>query len=153
DPSPKLHVEVAGVERTLKIWNPNGPPAPGAFQYSTKAAGGVQFGINGEIVKNVRLISTNYWTDGGGRYLFGQAPDVIVRADGSLSPIHSGGTVDGFEATIKKWLVYAYYGGIYVQKNTALDLNGTKIGYGFAGAPNSQNRAINEFSFGFNQTI
>ena len=43
------------------------------------------------MVKNFRLIINNYWSDGGGRYMFGQAPDVIVRADGSLSPIHAGG--------------------------------------------------------------
>lgn len=152
DPSTRFHFEIAGLERTFKIWNPNAPPALGAGQYSTIAAGGVQFGVNAEVVKNFRLISTNYWSDGGGRYLFGQAPDVIVRADGSLSAVHSGGTVDGFEATIKNTLLYAYYGGIYIGRNTALDANGTsKIGYGVAAG--NQNRVINEFTFGFNQTL
>jgi hypothetical protein len=154
DPSSRLHMEVAGIERTFKIWNPNTAPALGAGQYSTKAGGGVQFGINGEIVKGLHLISTNYWSDGGGRYLFGQAPDVIVRADGSLSPIHSGGTVDGFEATVKNWLLYGYYGGIYIQRNTAFDANGTtRIGYGYTGSPNSMNRSVQEVTFGFNRTL
>lgn len=154
DPNSRLHLELTGIERTFRVWNPNSPPALGAGQYSTKAGGGVQFGINGEIFKGLRLISTNYWSDGGGRYLFGQAPDVIVRSDGSLSPIHAGGTVDGFELTLKKWLLYAYYGGIYIQRNVALDANGTtRIGYGFTGSPNSMNRSINEITFGFNQTL
>ena len=53
--------------------------------------------------------------------------------------------MDGFEATIKNTLLYAYYGGIYIGRNTALDANGTtRIGYGYTGSPNSQNRAINE---------
>ncbi len=154
DPSSRLHLELAGLERTFKIWNPNSAPALGAGKYSTIAGGGVQLGFNAEVVKNFRLISTNYWSDGGGRYLFGQAPDVIVRSDGSLSAVHAGGTVDGFEATVKNWLLYAYVGGIYINRDTALDANGTgKIGYGYGGAPSSQNRAIQEFTVGFNQTI
>ena len=51
-------------------------------------------------------------------------------------------------------LLYAYYGGIYIGRNTAIDTNGTtRIGYGYTGSPNSQNRSINEFTFGFNQTM
>ncbi len=155
DPSARLHFEVAGIERTFKVWNPN-TTGPGALQYSTVAGAGAQVGINAEIFKNFRLITTNYWSDGGGRYLFGQAPDLMVRADGSLSTIHSGGTVDGFEArTLKNnLLLYAYYGGIYIGRNTAFDINGTtRIGYGYLGSPNSQNRAIQEFTFGFNHTL
>jgi hypothetical protein len=149
DPSSKFHFEIAGIERTFRVVN---PAALG--QKSTKGGGGLQFGGNVELVKNFRFVSTNYWSDGGGRYLFGQAPDLIVKSDGSLGLVHSAGTVDGFEWTIKNTLLYTYYGGIYVGKYAALDANGTtKIGYGFAGAPNSQNRAINEFSIGFNQTM
>ena len=150
DPGSRLHFDIAGIERTFKLVNPN---TLALGQYSTKAGGGIQVGLNGEIVKNFRLISTNYWSDGGGRYLFGQAPDAIVRANATLSLIHAGGTVDGFEARIKNVLLYGYYGGIYIQRNTALDTNGSKIGYGYSGSPNSQNRAINEVTFGFNQTI
>ncbi len=63
--------------------------------------------------------------------------------------------MEGFEAQVtKKLLLYAYYGGIYIARNVAIDANGTSlVGYGFTGSPNSQNRAIQEGSFGFNQTI
>jgi len=51
-------------------------------------------------------------------------------------------------------MIYAYYGGIYVARNTAIDANGTSlIGYGYTGASSSQNRTIQEATFGFNQTI
>jgi hypothetical protein len=153
DPSSRFHLDASGLLRTFKVFNPN-TTGPGAQEHSTVTGGGFQLGVNAEVAKNFRLISTNYWSDGGGRYLFGQAPDLIVRANGALSLVHAGGTVDGFEATIKNWLLYAYYGGIYLGRNTALDANGTTpVGFGYSGSPNSQNRMINEFTFGFNQTI
>jgi len=150
DPSARFHMDVAGIERTFKLVNPANLTHA---QYDTKAGGGVQLGINAEVFKNFRLISTNYWSDGGGRYLFGNAPDVVVRADSTLSLVHSGGTVDGFEARVKNWLLYGYYGGILIDKNVAIDTNGSRVGYGYIGSPNTQNRNIQEITFGVNQTI
>lgn len=150
DPSSRFHAEVGGVERNFKIINPTNLVVG---QTSSKAGAGVLAGVNGEIFKGFRLISTNYWSDGGGRYLFGQAPDMIVRADGTLSLMHSGGTVDGFEATAGKWLLFAYYGGILVEKNVAIDTTGKPVGYGYVGSPNSQNKAIQEVTMGFNYTF
>jgi hypothetical protein len=154
DPTSRFHAEVTGIERTFKVINPNNLAVG---QYFTKAGGGVQVGLNGEIFKNFRLITTNYWSDGGGRYLFGQAPDLIVRANGDLSLVHAGGTVDGFEARIKNTLLFAYYGGIYIGRNTTIDTTTASgrplVGYGYAGSANSQNKAIQEVTFGFNQTM
>ena len=105
------------------------------------------------MVKNLRLITNNYWSDGGGRYLFGQAPDVIVRADGSLRPFIPERTVDGLEYP-QEHLLYAYYGGIYIGRNVTIDpTTGKPVGYGFTGSANSNNRILNEVSFGFNQTL
>jgi hypothetical protein len=153
DPTSRFHFEVAGITSQFKIWNPNTGAALGAGQHFSATGAGVQVGLNAEVVKHLRLITTNYWSDGDGRYLFGQAPDVIVRSNGSLSPLHAGGTVDGFEATLKNTLLYAYYGGILIERNVALDTTGKPIGYGFTGSGPGQNRAIQEITFGFNQTI
>jgi len=149
DPNAHVHFEIAGIERTFKVWNPT------TNTYFTKAGGGGSVNGNFEVVKNFRLMTNNYWSDGGGRYLFGQAPDLVLRSDGSISPIHSGGTVDGFEAVVNKnTLLYAYYGGIYIGRNVAIDANGTSlVGYGYRGSANSQNKTIQEFSMGFNQTL
>jgi hypothetical protein len=149
DPTSRFHFEVAGIESNFRTTS---VAAPFNTHHSTEGAG-LQVGLNVAVLKNLRLISTNFFSDGDGRYLFGQAPDVIVRADGSLSPVRADGTVDGFETSIKNTLLYAYYGGIYIDRNAALDTNGSKIGYGYVGSPNSQNRAINELTFGFNQTM
>ena len=155
DPVKQVHFEINGLERNFKVYNPNN-----GLSFSKQGGGGsVNAGL--EPVKGVRFFTNNFWSDGGGRYIFGQAPDVIARADGSLSPVHAGSTLDGIEITQKKTLLYFYYGGIYVGRDYAVDADGkTFIGYGWPsnanntkGAASSQNRTVQELTFGFNQTI
>ena len=151
DPSSRFHAEVGGVLSTFKILN--NPSNLSNAQYTTSAGGGVLFGMNGEIFKGFRLITTNFWGDGEGRYLFGQAPDLVVGANGNISLMHSGGTVDGFEARTGKFLWFGYYGGVYIPKNVQIDANGKPVGYGYVGSANSQNKAVQEITFGFNETV
>ncbi len=153
-PNSRIHLEIAGVTDQAKIFNPNTAPALGAMQYFNKTGVGGSINGNFEVVKNFRLITNNFWSDGAGRYLFGEAPNFIVRANGDLSLIHSGSTVDGFEARVGKTQIYGYYGGIFVGRNTALDANGTSlIGYGYFKSPNSQNRTMQEGTIGITQTF
>ncbi len=148
DPVKKFHIEVGGVERQFHVWNP-----VSLAKFSNTGAGGF-VNLNFELFKGFRLYTNNFWSDGGGRYIFGQVPDAIIRADGSLSPIHTGSTVSGVEFTHKNSLLYAYYGGVYVTKNKAFDANGTTpIGYGFAPATPGQNRSIQEGTLGWAQTF
>jgi hypothetical protein len=150
DPSKRFHIEAGGLERQFHDFN------VGTGTKFSKTGAGAFLNLNVDIYKGFRLVSSNFWSSGGGRYIFGQVPDVIVRNDGSLSPIRNGSTVTGFEFTHNKTLLYAYYGGVYVFKNTAFDTNGTTpIGYGAAGAVGStgQNRNIQEITGGFSQTI
>jgi len=113
--------------------------------------------VNVELFKGFRLLTNNFWADGGGRYIFGQVPDVIVRNDDTLSPIKAASTVSGFEYTHRNSMLYAYYGGIYVYRNLALDTNGlTLIGYGLpynVASSAAQNRTVQEETLGFNQTL
>lgn len=159
DPSSRFHFEVGGIVSTFKTalnQAANGAvtiAAPYNLHPTTEGAG-LLFGINGAVTKNFRLITTNFFNDGEGRYLFGEAPDVVVAANGSLHALHSAATIDGFEATIGRTLLYGYYGGIYIDRDAAIDANGTSlVGYGYHGSANSQNREINEITGGFNQTI
>src|SRR6202007_1653456 len=100
------------IESTVKLFNP-------LTQVSvTKAGGGGSINANFEVAKGFRLVTNNFWSDGEGRYLFGVAPNFIVRADGSPSPIHSGSTVSGFEFAHKNFQFYTYYGGIYIGRDT-----------------------------------
>jgi hypothetical protein len=146
DPSSKVHFEVAGVESTVKLFNTI------TQQYFTKAGAGGSINANVELFPGLRLVTNNFWSDGEGRYLFGVVPDFIVRADGSPSLIHAGSTVSGFEYARKNSQFYAYYGGIYAGRNTALDLNGSRIGYGYQGSGNGQNKTTQEGTLGWTQT-
>ena len=149
DPNKRFHFEIGGLERNFKVYNP-----ATSTDFSMTGGGGF-VNLNGEVFKGFRLISNNFWSAGGGRYIFGQAADVIAHADGSLSPIHSSSTVDGLEFVKKNSMLYAYYGGMYIMRNTAIDTGKTTptIGYGYPGSGSGQNRAIQEITFGLNQTI
>lgn len=144
-----FHLEVAGVLRTFRLYNPI------TRKHYSAAGGGGSVNLNLELVKNLRVVSNNYYSGGGGRWIFGQAPDLIVRGDGSPSVVHSGSTVTGFESqATKNTQVYGYYGGVYIQRNVAIDpANGSQIGYGYAGSPAGQNRVIHQATFGFTRTF
>jgi hypothetical protein len=125
--------------------------------------GGVFGNANITVFKGMRLLTNNFYGTAVGRYIFGLVPDVIVRPDGSLSPVHTASTVSGFEYTWKNTLIYGYYGGVYAYKNRAT-VNGLEYGYGVDAvqtgfvttnyaAAIAENRALQEWTVGFNQTI
>jgi hypothetical protein len=149
DPASRFHVEVGALERQFKLWNPTN-----TTKYSSTGAGGF-VNLNVQLLKGFRFLTNNFFSDGGGRYIFGQVPDLVVRPDGSPSPIHTASTVTGFEFTKGNAFFYGYYGGIYVLQDVIIDTNGKLVGYGWAGAgaPTSQNRTIQEGTLGFNQTL
>jgi len=151
EPTKKFHFEVGGIERNFKVWDPATKTTP-AVTFSTEG-GGAFANLNFELFKGFRVLTNNFWSDGGGRYIFGEAPDLIAHADGSLSLIHADSTVSGFEYTNKNTLVYAYYGGVYIGRNVAIDTTGKPVGYGFTGASSGQNKSIQEGTFGVIQTF
>ncbi len=143
-----LHFEIGATARSFKVWNPL------ANEHFTSRGVGGQANISLELAKGFRVLTNNYWSDGGGRWIFGQAPDLIVRSDGSLSPVHSFSTVSGFEYGRRNTLLYSYYGGVYIGRNFTTDTaTGRFVGYGYPGSSNSQNRSIQQATFGFTQTF
>ncbi len=143
-----VHAEFGGVLRTMKVYD------PARLNSFEATGGGAQANFNVEIFKNARLVTNNYYSDGGGRYIFGQAPDLIIRGDGTPSLVHAGSTVSGLEIQVKKTLLYAYYGGVYIARDTTIDpATGARVGYGYTGSPNGQNRSIQEITMGLTQTL
>jgi hypothetical protein len=144
-----FHIEFGGVLSAFKTYN---PLTSTSF---TKEGGGGEANFNLELVKNFHLIVNTFLSDGGGRYLFGQAPDLIVEGNGAPSPLHASSAIGGLEYTTHNTLLFAYYGGDYIGKDVSED-PGNKdafIGYGYPKSANSQNRTIQEATFGFNQTF
>ena len=157
DPSKRVHFEIGGVERNFKVYYPgvaatSTAAAIPAATYSKEGGGGF-LNLHVEIFKGFRLITNNFWSDGGGRYIFGQAPDLVANANGSITPLHSSSTVSGFEYTNKNTLIFAYYGGVLIGRDPVVDTSGKYVGYGYTGSSSSQNRTIQEATFGFNQAI
>ncbi|HEX4228658.1 MAG TPA: hypothetical protein VHZ07_08305 [Bryobacteraceae bacterium] len=147
------HIEAAGVVRTFKDTLPVPATSASNFQtnHITEASGSVN--ANLEVVKNFRIIANTFFGAGNGRFIgTGLGPDVIVHADGTLSPVHAYSTVDGFEANItKNDFISVLYGGAYFSRNTAIDATGKPIGFGFSGS--TDNRSIQEITFDYQHTF
>jgi hypothetical protein len=107
-----------------------------------------------EPVPNLRVIATNYWSQGAGRIIANTfAPDFIVNADFTMTPVDAFSGIYGAEATVKKSLVYGYYSLTHIDKVVGLDANGkTQIGYGIDGSQ-AANHKIQETTVGLTQTF
>jgi hypothetical protein len=150
-----FHVEAVGLVNSVKdAFIPTGGTT---FSKDTKTGFGGEFNLNLELIKNFRLIANSFYSDGGGRYIFGMGPQAVVLPDGSISLVHSASTTDGFEYQItKKTMLYGYYGGAYFQRNAFVDTTtagGKIIGFGGLNSPNTNNKAIQEGTIGWVQTF
>ena len=174
-----FHLEAAGLIGSVKITDL--PSVTGAtFVSHTAVGGGVSGAVNLEIFKNFHLISNAFWSDGGGRYIFGMAPDAVffpTNASGEtcvvsgtptptpsgcdvrISLIHSYSGIAGFEWQLTQAsMLYTYYGAMYAQRNSAADLTSTAatqpfIGFGYPDSSINNNRAIQEPTIGWIQTF
>jgi hypothetical protein len=161
-----FHVDLAGLLRTFKAVNlVSSTPSstfgflPSNTNFTTIHGGGVAATLNVELIKNLRFISTAYYSSGGGRYIGNTgAPDLIVKADGTLSGVKSGSGLAGVEWQFTpKWMFYGYYSGVYFGKDTtyATPTGGalTCYGYGCPGSSSSANRYLYEPEVGFINTM
>jgi hypothetical protein len=114
-----MHVEVSGVMSQFKLFTPKTSVTPAFTSTATGGGGSVNFNL--EVVKNLHLILNSFFGDGTGRYIFGLGPSLIVKPDGSPGLVHDYGGLGGFEwQPNSKFLLYAYYGGAYFQRNTGI---------------------------------
>jgi hypothetical protein len=156
-----FHVDAGGVARSFKVLN--NLVAPAATNTITGGGGGLN--VNFEVLKNFHLIENAFYGDGVGRYIGGLGPDVVVKPNGSLSAVHAGSAVAGFEwQAAPKLLVDGYYSGAYFWRNfdvttkalgTPCGPGGTSYctGFGFVGSANTNNRDYQEATLGFVPTI
>lgn len=146
-----IHLEAAGLYRVFRL----NTPTSGVNVKSS--GGGGSINLNFELVKGLRAIATSFVSDGGGRYIFALAPDFVVKTDANgnfrPSPLHADAGIAGLEYQVASTtLLYGYYGGVYVGRNQQAAGTGL-VGYGFPGSGSGQNRAIQEATLGFVQTL
>ena len=140
------HIEGAVVLRSYRTYSPASD--------RTFSASGSGFSVTGvfEVVKGVHVIGTTLVSDGGGRYMIGQAPDFMINADGSITTIGSTSGMLGVEAQIRPpTMVFGYYGTVRIDQEVAVD-GSTPIGYGIAGST-AANKSIEETSVGVNHAF
>jgi hypothetical protein len=142
------HIDAAVLVRGYKTFNP--------ADSTTATATGTGESVNVVIepVRNVRLIATNFFSNGGGRYIANEnIPDFIVNGDQSLSLVKSWSGIYGLEVQPKNTLLYGYYSVVRADELTGFDVNGTtRIGFGIPGSQ-SANHKVNEITVGLTQTF
>ncbi|MGH9378064.1 MAG: hypothetical protein ACRD18_03435 [Terriglobia bacterium] len=147
------HLELAGLLSSFKTYN------AATNSTSTIEGDGGSINANFELFKNFRLFATSFYSDGGGRYLYGLGPDFIVRPDSKASLVRSEAGIGGFEfQATHNTMFYGYYGGSFFGRNYSVvpSTTGgapTYVGYGFPGSSSAANRAIQEGTFGIIQTF
>ena len=165
DPNPAghaIHLEAYGLFRTFRINSFNGTTNLGNTTIHGAAG---SFNSNFEIFKNFKIFETAFYSDGGGREIGNtNVPDFIVTPAPNatstlgLSPVHSDAGILGIEyQTTPKFLVYGYYGYVYIGQNFSLTGCGAGgksfCGYGFPGSANSNDRNVQEPTIGFIPTF
>ncbi len=169
-----FHLEGGGLMTSAKVTNQPTPVVAGlAFNKHTKIGGGAMAGMNFELIKNFRLLAYGVYGLGVGRYFNGLGPQFVVvpvnngtatcssagGCDVDLSMVHTTSGFGGFEAQVAKNTQFAaYYGGSYYQRNAFPDLTSPAvvkpiIGFGGTGSASNNNRAIQEVSFVWTQTL
>jgi hypothetical protein len=141
------HVEAAVVIRGYKTFNPT--------TNATASSTGTGFSANAVIapVRNLRVVATSFFSNGGGRYIANtNLPDFVVNGDQSVSLVKSRSFIVGPEVTVKNTLVYGYYSWSQADANVTADLNGRLIGFGVPGS-NAANHKLTEPTVGITQTF
>ncbi len=144
-----LHFEVGGVFSSFKTYN---PLTSTSF---TRQGGGGEANVNLEVTKGFHLIFNSFLSDGEGRYLFGEAPDLVIDGTGAPLPLHAASILPGFEYTTHNTMIFGYYGEDFIGQAVSLDPGNKNafIGYGYPKSANSQNKHIQEGTIGLNQTF
>ena len=140
------------------------PVGSTSFTKHNTFGGGGAIAANYELRPGLLLLGNAYWSDGGAHYLVATGPQLVVRpnlagTDVSLSMVHAGAGSAGIEWIASEKEAFAvYYGADYFGRNFFPDTTdtahpGTIIGFGGPGSPNTNNRAIQQVTFDWLQTL
>jgi hypothetical protein len=157
-----FHAEVTGLFTSAQATVM--PVGATSFSKHNTFGGGGEVAANYELRPKLLLLGNAYWSDGGAHYLVATGPQLVVRpdlagTDVSLSMVHAGAGSAGIEWIANEKEAFAvYYGADYFERNFFPDTTnaahpGTIIGFGGSGSPNTNNRAIQQATFDWLQTM
>jgi hypothetical protein len=152
------HAEIAGLYSSFSV-NSYAPGTPPVNADSSANGFGGALNADLEVVKGLSLVATSYLSDGGGRYIFGQAPDFTVspqEADGAceIRGLRSWSLVAGLEwRATPMTALFGYASKVGIGRQFEQQANRSYVGYGYPGSPNSQNRAVDELTLGASHTF
>jgi hypothetical protein len=156
------HGSIAGLLTSSRLETPASITKTVAVK-DNREGGAIAGNINLELARGFRLLSTGYWSDGGGRYMGGIGPGLVVLQNGATTApftaalIHSGSGIGGFEwAATKNTTLTALGSAVYFQRRYGIDPSvktTTYVGYGFPGSPNTNNRIVREYSVASTTTL
>ncbi len=148
NPVKALHVDAGGV---LRVFRATVEPYDESV---THLGGGVSLNARVSLSRTTTLIAQGAVGSGLGRYIGGLVPDVAFERDGSISPIETVSWVTGIEQKVTRLAALAvYYSGVAIDAQYSSDDDGRFIGYGFPGAPHSNNRRIQELTGTFSRLV
>jgi len=146
------HLDVGTLFRVFRNFAPLS--GNGVSDHNHAAGFGVNANLTYEVVKNVRFALNTFYGHGAGRYIGGLVPDVIVKFNGNIQPIPAYSWVSGFEiAPNRATGFYVYFSGVYGQKRSAVDTDGSFIGWGYPGASSAADRIVSEITAGYSRVL
>jgi hypothetical protein len=141
-----LHVDVGGVFRVFR--HELQPYDTGKDQRA--AAGGVSANASVRVGVATKVLGQFSTGSGMGRYIGGLVPDAAFTPQGGIEPIRTRSYVVGVEQTLRGALsVAGYFSGVESDAKAFVDSGGAYIGFGYPGAPNSNNDSIREATITF----
>jgi len=150
-----FHIDAGGVVRSFRNYDPT--TGNGVDNHNWSVGGGGSLNASLNFTDKVRFLIQTYGSSGGGRYIGGLQPDVVVDSYGNIIPIVAYSWTTGFEIApdmTTGW--YVYYSGNYAERQTVLDTTVTPnvfVGWGYPGAKNGADRYMQEATGGYSKVL
>jgi hypothetical protein len=153
-----VHFEAAGMWREFKA---TVLPVGGTTFVAHETSGWIAaLAGNVEVFKGFNVLGNVFWSEGGGRYLNGLGPDLVVAPiqtgpanfDVQLSDVRSHAFLFGAEwQATANTILAGYYGEVFFDNNAFVDVTSPLavkpfIGFGGPNSPNSANKSIQEWT-------
>ena len=134
------HLEAAAIGRSFRVYAAN--------RTQQASGGGVMLAGVAHAGRRLDVVSQNFLSAGGGRYVQ-VMPDVVVRPDGKLVRVFTASVLEGIELKLPQGLqAYGYYGLVYGRRAAY-----PGAGFGALTGSTVDNRTVAQTTIGFRHTF